>query len=190
MAPRFVFQRFLAMGEGASYYQMLYGDAALLPGIRCDESWRRAIAAKLLFRKIENNFVFNFLDYLLWGKERAKDEVTRRFEFTFRSSVEHFSPQHPMDGYEPVKKGSLHAFGNLCLISHSKNSRLSNFQPKQKLEHFEVSLARSEIDSLKLYAMIQLMKKNNRWAEEEIAQHQEQMLDVLAKEAEKMGEVQ
>lgn len=190
MARRFVFQRFLAMGEGASYYQMLYGDAALLPGIRCDESWRRAIAAKLLFRKIENNFVFNFLDYLLWGKERAKDEVTRRFEFTFRSSVEHFSPQHPMDGYEPVKKGSLHAFGNLCLISHSKNSRLSNFQPKQKLEHFEVSLARSEIDSLKLYAMIQLMKKNNRWAEEEIAQHQEQMLDVLAKEAEKMGEVQ
>ncbi|MCR3959245.1 DUF262 domain-containing protein [Aeromonas veronii] len=189
-AYRFVFLRFLSPGEGASYYQMLYGDAALLPRIQCDENWRKSIEAKLCFGKIENNFVFNFLDYLLWGEGREKNEVTRRFEFTFRSSVEHFSPQHPMDGYKRVEEDSLHAFGNLCLISHSKNSRLSNFQPKQKLEHFEVSLARSEIDSLKLYAMIQLMKKNNRWAAEEITQHQDQMLDVLAKEVEKMGEVQ
>ncbi|MFM5465943.1 DUF262 domain-containing protein [Aeromonas simiae] len=189
-AYRFVFLRFLSPGEGASYYQMLYGDATLLPRIQCDENWRKSIAAKLCFGKIENNFVFNFLDYLLWGEGREKNEVTRRFEFTFRSSVEHFSPQHPMDGYKRVEEDSLHAFGNLCLISHSKNSRLSNFQPKQKLEHFEVSLARSEIDSLKLYAMIQLMKKNNRWAAEEITQHQDQMLDVLAKEVEKMGEVQ
>ncbi len=189
-AYRFVFLRFLSPGEGASYYQMLYGDAAPLPSIQCDEHWRKTIESRLRFGEIENNFVFNFLDYLLWVKDRYIDKVVGLFEFTFRSSVEHFSPQHPMDGYKRVEEDSLHAFGNLCLISHSKNSRLSNFQPKQKLEHFEVSLVRSEIDSLKLYAMIQLMKKNNRWAAEEITQHQDQMLDVLAKEAEKRGEVQ
>lgn len=192
-ARRFVFQRFLAPGEGASYYQMLYLDNALLPAIKVDESWHEVITSKLRFGHIENNFVFNFLDYLLWVTNRNQDkdrdmELYRRFEFTFRSSVEHFSPQHPMDGYKPVEQSALHSFGNLCLISHSKNSRLSNFQPQQKQEHFEASLANNQIDSLKLLAMIRLMKEKGRWQETEIAEHQEQMLAVLATEAVKMRE--
>lgn len=84
-----------------------------------------------------------------------------------------------MDSYRILPDTSLHSFGNLCLISHSKNSRLSNFQPKQKQEHFEASLERNEIDSLKLLAMIELMKKNNQWGEEEIATHEAEMLAVL-----------
>ncbi|HHQ4750470.1 TPA: DUF262 domain-containing protein [Aeromonas veronii] len=183
-ARRFVFQRFLAPSEGASYYHMLYLDNALLPAINVDESWHEVITSKLRFGHIENNFVFNFLDYLLWVTNRNQDkdrdmELYRRFEFTFRSSVEHFSPQHPMDGYKPVEQSALHSFGNLCLISHSKNSRLSNFQPQQKQEHFEASLANNQIDSLKLLAMIRLMKKKGRWQEDEIAEHQKQMLQVL-----------
>ncbi|MBQ4676635.1 DUF262 domain-containing protein [Aeromonas hydrophila] len=183
-ARRFVFQRFLAPGEGASYYQMLYLDNALLPAIKVDERWYEEIKTKLRFGDIENNFVFNFLDYLLWVTNQNHDkdrdmELYRRFEFTFRSSVEHFSPQHPMDGYQPVKEIALHSFGNLCLISHSKNSRLSNFQPQQKQEHFEASLANNQIDSLKLLAMIRLMKEKGRWQEDEIAEHQKQMLQVL-----------
>ena len=65
--------------------------------------------------------------------------------------------------------------------SHTKNSRLSNFQPKQKQkqEHFEASLTHNEIGSLKLLAMIELMKKNNQWGEEEIAVHEAEMLAVL-----------
>ncbi|MDP1057314.1 hypothetical protein Q6324_27530, partial [Klebsiella pneumoniae] len=69
-ARRFVFQRFLAPGEGASYYQMLYLDNALLPAINVDESWHKVITSKLRFGHIENNFVFNFLDYLLWVRDR------------------------------------------------------------------------------------------------------------------------
>lgn len=84
-----------------------------------------------------------------------------------------------MDGYRTLPDTSLHSFGNLSLISHSKNSRLSNFQPKQKQEYFEASLERNEIDSLKLLAMIELMKKNNQWGEEEIATHEAEMLAVL-----------
>lgn len=192
-ARRFVFQRFLAPGEGASYYQMLYLDNAPLPTIEVDERWHEVIKTRLRFGHIENNFVFNFLDYLLWvtNRNQNKDrdmELYRRFEFTFRSSVEHFSPQHPMDGYKPVEQSALHSFGNLCLISHSKNSRLSNFQPQQKQEHFEASLANNQIDSLKLLAMIRLMKTKGRWQETEIAEHQEQMLAVLAAEAVKMRE--
>lgn len=189
MARHFVFQRFLAPGEGASYYQMLFGKATLLPKIEVNDNWREAIKSKLCFGCIENNFIFNFLDYLLWVKDRGTDKVVESFEFTFRSSVEHFSPQHPMDGYTPVENSALHSFGNLCLISHSKNSRLSNFQPQQKQEHFEASRANNQIDSLKLLRMIRLMKKRGSWGKPEIEQHQAEMLKVLEAEAAKLKEL-
>lgn len=190
-ARRFVFQRFLAPGEGASYYQMLFGDHVLLPHAEVNDHWCEAIKSKLTYGQIANNFVFNFLDYLLWvlshNQDRRHDwEVFHRFEFTFRSSVEHFAPQHPIHNAHEVENESLHSFGNLCLISHSKNSRLSNFQPQQKQEHFEASLANNQIDSLKLLAMIRLMKEKGRWQEDEIAEHQKQMLEVLAAEAAKL----
>jgi len=84
-----------------------------------------------------------------------------------------------MDGHEPTPKKSLHAFGNLCLISHSKNSRLSNFQPKAKQEHFAVNIAKKQIDSLKLYAMLKLLEVNRAWTETEIKQHGDEMLSLL-----------
>ena len=138
----------------------------------------------MLFGEIENNFVFNYLDYLLWREQRTSSPIFTKFEFTFRSSVEHFYPQHPMDGFEPLESESLHEFGNLCLISHSKNSRLSNFPPKAKLAHFAASLNHNQIDSLKLYAMIKLMKSDGDWGELQIKQHGEQMLNTLCKSTE------
>lgn len=175
LAPAFVFQNFLAEEDPKSYFEIIYGKRTSfkLPVIS-DQ-----ISKKMRFGEIANNLVFNYLDYLLWCRDRNKIEVVKRFEFTFRSSVEHFYPQHPMDGYRKLSDTSLHTFGNLSLISHSKNSRLSNFQPKQKQEHFEASLARNEIDSLKLLAMITLMKKNDQWGEKEIAVHEAEMLEVL-----------
>ncbi|EPT7318130.1 TPA: DUF262 domain-containing protein [Klebsiella pneumoniae] len=175
LASAFVFQNFLAEQEPKSYFEIIYGKGApLQPVVLSDKTQK-----KMRFGMIANNLVFNYLDYLLWCRDRNKAEVVKRFEFTFRSSVEHFYPQHPMDGFRTLPDTSLHSFGNLSLISHSKNSRLSNFQPKQKQEYFEASLERNEIDSLKLLAMMELMKKNNQWGEEEIATHEAEMLAVL-----------
>ncbi len=172
LAKQFVFLRFLAPGEGAPYFNMIYGAAAdkdvVLPS--------SLPAVKMRFGNIENNFVFNYLDYLLWRKGRDKDPVVKEYEFTFRSSVEHFYPQHPMDGFSPLDDSVLHRFGNLCLISHSKNSRLSNYQPKAKLEHFAAS---KTIDSLKLHAMLSLLKSNGQWLDDEIDEHEKAMLEVL-----------
>ncbi|WP_308921938.1 DUF1524 domain-containing protein [Janthinobacterium sp. J1-1] len=78
-----------------------------------------------------------------------------------------------------MSDATLHAFGNLCLISHSKNSRLSNYQPKQKYEHFEAGIKHHQIDSLKLLSMLNLMKKNDRWTEDEAVEHEKEMLDLL-----------
>lgn len=182
LARRFMFWRFLADDGQQSYYAMIYGNK-YMPELVVD---RERAKKKMRFGSVENNFVFNFLDYLLWCQNKSRDEVSRRFEFTFRSSVEHFYPQHPMDGY-PKLNDELHAFGNLCLISHSKNSRLSNYQPKQKQEHFEVSLLKNEIDSLKLQAMIKLMKKRNNWGKDEIAEHEADMLSLLLDSYDKNG---
>ena len=175
LASAFVFQNFLSEETPKSYFEIIYGNKSHIQPVELSDQ----IQKKMRFGTIANNLVFNYLDYLLWCRDRHKAEVVKRFEFTFRSSVEHFYPQHPMDGYRTLPDTSLHTFGNLSLISHSKNSRLSNFQPKQKQEHFEASLERNEIDSLKLLAMIELMKKNNQWGEEEIATHEAEMLAVL-----------
>ncbi|SJN53576.1 hypothetical protein VR7878_00389 [Vibrio ruber DSM 16370] len=174
IAKRFVFERFLAPGVGEDYYHMLYD--------RYDEDvpknrkLKDIATEKLCYGQIESNFVFNFLDYLLWLGGKESSSKIKEFEFTFRSSVEHFYPQHPIGEFSKLDSEHLNSFGNLCLISHSKNSRLSNFQPNSKLEYFE---KQKEIDSLKLYHMINLTKKNNGWTETEIQQHGEEMVDIL-----------
>jgi len=115
----------------------------------------------------------------LWQNGKQEDSVIKEFEFTFRSSVEHFYPQHPMEGHPPLNSEKLHYFGNLCLISHSKNSRLSNFLPKAKLAHFSAAIKQKTIDSLKLYQMIKLLEASVDWQEKEITEHGDSMLDLL-----------
>lgn len=179
-AKRFVFDRFLAYEEGKSYFEMIYlENPNVFPK---DIEPENINTEKLRYGQIENNFVFNYLDYLLWRKGyKASDPVITEFEFIFRSSVEHFYPQHPMDGFLPLESVALHEFGNLCLISHSKNSRLSNFPPQNKLAHFEGSLNKNSIDSLKLYEMIKMLRESDAWGEDEINAHGKEMLNVLCR---------
>ena len=129
---------------------------------------------------IENNFVFNYLDYLIWKAEKISgNKIFEQFEFTFRSSVEHFYPQHPMRGHEPLDEDYLHQFGNLCLISHNKNSRLSNMPPDTKLEDIKVTLSNNKIDSLKLHKMMQMTLSEGKWGKEQIQKHGEEMIELL-----------
>ena len=76
-----------------------------------------------------------------------------------------------MDGYQPLESKPLNTFGNLCLISHSKNSRLSNFMPEAKKEYYR----NNPIDSVKQHLMIQF----EHWDAERIAEHYETMKNVL-----------
>lgn len=59
-----------------------------------------------------------------------------------------------MDRKDRLPDTILHCFGNLCLISHSKNARLSNFSPILKQEYFEKAIQDKSIDLIKLYTMI------------------------------------
>jgi hypothetical protein len=176
LARRFIFDRFLSRDEGSSYNEMIYQQDDYFPKNRKQS---HLDMRRLCFGQIENNFVFNYLDYLLWLEGKDQDPVVKEFEFTFRSSVEHFYPQHPMEGHPGLESDALHEFGNLCLISHSKNSRLSNFPPKAKTAHFAAGVAEKSVDSLKLYEMIKLLKDNDDWGEEEIEKHGNNMIEIL-----------
>lgn len=120
------------------------------------------------------NFVFNRLDYQLWEKYK---NTYPQFRFTFRSSVEHHYPQHPSEehGLEKLDKKTLDNFGNLYLLSQSKNSRLSNLPPEAKLTYYP----NGDYDSLKQALMMEKTKELNNWKNEEILKHGKEMIEIL-----------
>jgi len=140
------------------------------------------------------NFIFNYLDYLLWQDYRADknyfkikngqafaDNRVKDFEYTFRSSVEHYYPQHPIDENLILQVQDtvwLDNFGNLCLISGSKNSRLSNFMPAAKKDYYTGS---STIDSIKQRIMMEYehWDTNGTNNHNEIKEHSEKMTEIL-----------
>ena len=116
------------------------------------------------------NFIFNFYDFILWKKELGQHE---KFDFTYRTSVEHFYPQKPMPGYEPLSPEYLNSFGNLCLISSSMNSKFSNNMPKAKYDNFGSSKEMRSALSLKLQEMMERVKEGE-WEKEQIKAHYEE----------------
>ena len=137
------------------------------------------------------NFIFNFYDFILWRKklgqhlQRKKsgqhetleqDEKSRqheKFDFTYRTSVEHFYPQKPMPGYEPLPPEYLNSFGNLCLISSGMNSKFSNNMPKAKYDNFGSSKEMRSALSLKLQEMMECVKEGE-WEKDQIKAHYEE----------------
>jgi hypothetical protein len=137
------------------------------------------------------NYIFNRLDYLLWLNLKNKRQFAgvdmqyienrvKNFTFTFRTSVEHYSPQHPMNNELPLEetqglKNGVDNFGNLCLISPGNNSKLSNYSPVAKKEHYEKS---THAESLK---QVFMMSYGN-WDHSSVANilhHKNMMINVL-----------
>ena len=116
------------------------------------------------------NFIFNFYDFILWKKELGQHE---KFDFTYRTSVEHFYPQKPMPGYEPLSPEYLNSFGNLCLISSGMNSKFSNNMPKAKYDNFGSSEEMRSALSLKLQEMMERVK-DGEWEKDQIKAHYEE----------------
>lgn len=172
VAKTFVFDRFLAPNGGKEYFEMIYANKGVCQTV-LGEGLADEMKSRLSFDNIENNLVFNYLDYLLWLEHQPIDGTVKAYEFTFRSSVEHYYPQHPLPGHDRLPADTLNSFGNLCLISHSKNSRLSNFMPEAKREYYR----NNTIDSVKQYLMMKLQP----WDTSAISKHYDEMKTVLLK---------
>lgn len=139
------------------------------------------------------NFVFNLLDYRLWrelaagqsfdGKGLNNREIKKHFNgFQFslgRTSVEHYFPQADPSGVNRMGD-DVHRFGNLCLISPSSNSRLSNYSPADKKAFYRDS---NRAESLKQA----IMMSYDEWGPEgqginNIENHECAMLTLLREE--------
>lgn len=126
-----------------------------------------------------NVFVFNYLDYLIWLKGNIKSEDKKKFRPSTQGSIEHFIPQTPIHKDEKIDdRIDIHRFGNLCLINRSLNSRVSNYLPLSKKEHYDESF-KSHIDSLKLYKMLEVFRSDEnqyQWGYDQITEHETEML--------------
>lgn len=177
LARKFIFLRYLNLNnDQIDYFDLIYGNHTI-DDFKIDPS-------KLRFGNIENNFVFNYLDFLIYcdATNRNLDDrhgVIKNFKFTQRSSVEHFYAQQVEVADSKLDDKTLHSFGNLCLISSSKNSSIGNRLPSAKRDYFMHEINKGKIDTLKLYLMIQLLEKEGDWTEAQIKKHEEGMFHLF-----------
>lgn len=144
----------------------------------------RAVKENYLNRITDNKYnwgtntphiVFNFLDYLLW--ERNKIEY-KDFVFEFRNSVEHWYPRNASnDTFETwTPEEGVDNFGNLCLLQRNTNSKFSNLSPFSKKENFRQTISKG---SLKLREMASITKNDQDWKNSIAAEHESKMLKIL-----------
>jgi len=77
-------------------------------------------------------FILNYYEYLLWLNEGRCD-----YEFTYRTTVEHFFPQNAKEediADMPIEQKDK--FGNLCLLSSKINPKFSNEYPFSKITDY------------------------------------------------------
>lgn len=127
--------------------------------------------------------VFSYLDYLIYrdGYSYNGKKIILPFkddwEFQFRNSIEHFYPQHPIEGKE-WEENDLNGLGNLALITVSGNSKFSNLSPVSKISSYKNIVDQS----LKLKIMEQMTRMSDgKWTEEKANIHKEEMVKILKK---------
>lgn len=126
-----------------------------------------------------DRIVFTYLDYILCRDNPAE---FKNFQFQFRTSIEHFFPQNPINGDNAVDKKNRDSFGNLALITASANSKFSNMLPIHKVEQYKDVIEQSP----KLMRMKKLLDGNNRiWDDDMVAKHNSEMFAMLKSEIER-----
>jgi hypothetical protein len=168
LARAFLYDRYLSIQPGVvEYYDIIYRNGGRPQNADKPEYINLEV---LHSGTLVENFIFNFLDFILW-KEGV--DGAEQFDFAFRSSVEHYYPQNPIAKDYKIEQSICDQFGNLCLISRSKNSKLSNLLPEGKKDHY----LKTGPDSLKQSEMM----KEPKWETEEIQSHGQKMIEKLLK---------
>ncbi len=121
------------------------------------------------------HIILNYLDYLIWERDKNSDRKYEDFTFEFRNSVEHWYPQNPskgtFDGWDQVDR-----FGNLCLLQRNINSQFSNIAPDSKKGTYKNQI---EKGSLKLREMAERTSTPQNWRDFECAELEEEMVELL-----------
>ena len=121
------------------------------------------------------HYWFYKLEFVLWFLEVENSEQWKQFRFTAKNSVEHISPQQPVEQDDnTVSDVMLNCFGNLALVSRSINSEYSNLPFNEKKQRFS-NKNKAKVDSLKMH----LIYKNDTWSDSKALAHQVEMIDYL-----------
>jgi hypothetical protein len=117
------------------------------------------------------HIIFAYLDYLLQKNDPVEPSD---YYYNFRTSVEHLYPQNDNEvpnGQKLQNSELLNNFGNLFLVNRETNSRFSNEPPRAKWERMAEGIP-PKLEKAKA-------KHYPKWADNEIREHCEKMIDKL-----------
>lgn len=146
-----------------------------------------------------SRYWFYRLDYELWKEWREEKEseegdvwhllpdnikhLINRFRFRQCGSVEHILPQNPIDGEHKLEGDEVHRFGNLALISGSRNSKFSNLLSEGKKQMLEAG-ADPYTESLKMLHFLYCKPSDKDGsASDWVQKHEEAMHNVLKRQS-------
>lgn len=97
-------------------------------------------------------FALKLYDFIIWEKKRISTKIDQLCFSSDQDTIEHFYPQNAVEHSASIRLDGdiIHKFGNLCLISASLNSRLTNSSVQEKKN----KLSHEDYDSLKLADMV------------------------------------
>lgn len=168
LARAYLFDRYLARESNrVEFFDIIYKNEG--KSVNSNDAKKQDLSLLDKGTDVEN-FVFNYLDFILWKNKVAG---ASEFEFAFRSSVEHYYPQDPIAKEYKIDPDIFNLFGNLCLISSSKNSKLSNHMPEAKKDYY----SKARPDSLKQKEMMNC----SVWEEKQIKEEGKRMIELLLK---------
>lgn len=131
------------------------------------------------------HFLLNFIDYLYWVESKGRSNGipqirnVRDFDFKYWSSVEHHLSRKKAE-HLPNSGDYVDNLGNLCLLSKSANSRLSDRDVKEKVEVYGKGNMGPKRQIM--YAMTEANGYN--WGHDEIRQHYNDLVLLLSKREE------
>lgn len=130
------------------------------------------------------HFLFNFIDYLYWVEshnitKHGINHSCKDFDFKYWNSVEHHFAQNKARQVDDSDR-YIDNLGNLCLVSRSANSSLSDRDVKEK-----VKMNENKNLGAKRQIMYEMTKNNNyNWEEPQMIEHYNELVDLLSKRKE------
>jgi hypothetical protein len=130
------------------------------------------------------HFLFNFIDYLYWVKSLKETEnpivgKLENFDFKYWNSVEHHLSRKKAESING--SGSfIDNIGNLCLLSRSTNSRLSDRDVKEKVEVY----GKGNMGPKRQIMYAMTGSNGYSWGHDEIKQHYNDLILLLSKREE------
>ena len=134
------------------------------------------------------HYLFNLIDYLYWVDSNNEGSIfggenpkkLKDFDFKYWNSVEHHMAREWADRNNVSRREEfIDNIGNLCLISKSTNSRLSDRDVKEKVDTFGNGNlgAKRQI----MYNMTKDSDNQYTWTEAKIKKHYNEILELLSR---------